>query len=180
MLKLRCLACGLTVPYKGSTGDLCPRCMVRERKAVALIPVSDQPVSMAGRSMGSLRLNTRVEGNRQTIVLSGELDVASAPVLEEALADACSAGAREVVLDMSGLEFMDSTGLRAILRGKARCEDHDCAYRLTPAQRPVEQSLTSSGVRRLLGLGGRGDESAQAAPSPDSPPARRRPAAGGE
>jgi anti-sigma B factor antagonist len=159
MLKLRCLACGMTVPYRGSTGDLCPRCMVRERRAVSLIPVSDQPGNMAGRSMGSLRLNTRVEGDRHTIVLSGELDVASAAVLEEALADACDSGAREVVLDMSGLEFMDSTGLRAILRGKARCEDHDCDYRLTPAQRPVEQSLTSTGVRGLLGRSRRRGES---------------------
>jgi anti-sigma B factor antagonist len=180
MLKLRCVACGLTVPYKGSTGDLCPRCMVRERKAVTLIPVSDQPGSMAGRTMGSLRLNTRVDGDRHTIVLSGELDVASAPVLEEALADGCSAGAREVVLDMSGLEFMDSTGLRAILRGKARCEDHDCDYRLTPAQRPVEQSLTTSGVRGLLGLGSRGGESARRAPAPKPLRGRRRPVARGK
>jgi anti-sigma B factor antagonist len=178
MLKLRCVACGLTVPYRGSAGDLCPRCMVRERRAVVLIPVSDQPVSMAGRSMGSLRLNTRVEGDRHTIVLTGELDVASAPVLEEALADACSAGAGEVVLDMSGLEFMDSTGLRAILRGKARCEDYDCEYRLTPAQRPVEQSLTSTGVRGLLGVGKRQRDSAKRTPPPR--PARRGPVAGGE
>jgi anti-sigma B factor antagonist len=167
MLKLRCVACGLTVPYKGSSGDLCPRCMVRERRAVVLIPVSDQPVSTAGRTMGSLRLNARVEGDRHTIVLSGELDVASAAVLEQALADACDSGAREVVLDLSRLEFMDSTGLRAILRGKARCEDHDCAYHLTPAQRPVEQSLTTTGVRALLGLGRRPGEPAKRTSSSD-------------
>jgi anti-sigma B factor antagonist len=165
MLKLRCVACGLTVPYKGSAGDLCPRCMVRERRAVVLIPVSDQPAGMAGRSMGSLRLNTRVEGDRHTIVLSGELDVASAPVLEEALAEACDSGAHEVVLDMSGLEFMDSTGLRAILRGKARCEDQDCDYRLTPAQRPVERSLTSTGVRGLLERRRRSGEGPRSMPS---------------
>jgi anti-sigma B factor antagonist len=175
MLKLRCVACGLTVPYKGSAGDLCPRCMVRERRAVVLIPVSDQPGSMAGRSMGSLRLNSRVDGNRHTIVLTGELDVASAPVLEEALTDACDSGAREVVLDMSGLEFMDSTGLRAIIRGKARCEDHDCDYRLTPAQRPVEQSLTSTGVRGLLGLGRRPGASAKHTPAPVRSRASRGP-----
>jgi anti-sigma B factor antagonist len=180
MLKLRCVSCGLTVPYRGSAGDLCPRCMVRERRAVVLIPVSDQPASMAGRSMGSLRLNTRVEGDRHTIVLSGELDVASAPVLEEALADACDSGAREVVLDMSGLEFMDSTGLRAIIRGKARCEDCDCGYVLTPAQRPVEQSFTSTGMRGLLGIGGPRGESAERARAPDPSQARRRPVAGGE
>lgn len=150
MLKLKCVACGLTVPYKGSSGDLCPRCLVREQQAVAMIPVSDRPSTAAGRTMGSLRLNTRIVGDSYTIVLSGELDVASAPMLEEALREACASGASEVVLDMGGIEFMDSTGLRAILRGKARCEEHHCDYRLTPATRPVEQTLASTGVRRLL------------------------------
>jgi anti-sigma B factor antagonist len=177
VLRLRCVACGLTVPYRGSSGDLCPRCMARERQAVVLIPVSDQPASMAGRTMGSLRLNSRTDGDRHTIALSGELDIASAPILEQALADACSAGAREVVLDMSGLEFMDSTGLRAVLRGKARCEDHDCDYRLTPATRPVEQSLAGANVRRLLGLGRRRAGKAPPEPSPGSGDPRGQPLA---
>lgn len=152
MLRLRCVACGLTVPYKGSAGDLCPRCMVREGQAVSLIPVSDQPASVAGRTMGSLRLNTRVRGDRYTIVLSGELDVASAPMLEDALTEASQSGAHELVLDMGGIEFMDSTGLRAIMRGKTLCEQCGCDYHLTPAQRPVEQTLQTTGMRRLLGL----------------------------
>ncbi len=150
MLRLRCLACGLTVPYKGSAGDLCPRCMVREGQAVTLIPVSDQPSSLAGRPIGRLRMDTRTEGARHTIVLSGELDVASAQMLEESIAEACAAGAKELVLDMGAIEFMDSTGVRAILRGRSSCEAHRCDFHLTPAQRPVEQTLEVTGVRRKL------------------------------
>jgi anti-sigma B factor antagonist len=150
MLRLRCLACGLTVPYKGSSGDLCPRCLVREGQAVTLIPVSDQPSSLAGRPIGRLRMQSTTEGDRHTIVLSGELDVASAQMLEAAIGEACEAGAKELVLDMGAIEFMDSTGVRAILRGKAACEAHNCDYRLTPAQRPVERTLEVTGVRRKL------------------------------
>jgi anti-anti-sigma factor len=73
-------------------------------------------------------------------------------MLEEAIVEACAAGATELVLDMGGIEFMDSTGLRAILRGKALCEARDCDYRLTPAQRPVEQTLAVTGVRAKLQL----------------------------
>ena len=51
---------------------------------------------------------------------------------------------------MAGIEFMDSTGLRAILRGKTLCEEKDCDYRLTPAQRPVERTLAVTGVRSKL------------------------------
>jgi anti-sigma B factor antagonist len=148
MLRLKCLNCGLTVPYKGSRGDLCPRCLVREERAVTLIPVSDQPSSTA--TMGSLRIHTQVQGERHTLSISGELDVASAPMLEDTLAEACSAGAKELVLDLGGVEFMDSMGLKAILRGKALCEAHGAAYRLTPAQRPVQRVFEATGVRRRL------------------------------
>jgi anti-sigma B factor antagonist len=148
MLRLKCLNCGLTVPYKGSKTDLCPRCLVRDEQAVTLIPVSDQPAHRA--TIGSLRIRTKVAGMRHTIALAGELDVASAQVLEQALGEACSAGAKELVLDLTGVEFMDSTGLKTILQGKVLCEQHGCAYSLTPAQRPVEQVFEATGVRRRL------------------------------
>jgi anti-sigma B factor antagonist len=123
---------------------------VRDGEAVALIPVSDQPSSVSEGTMGRLRVYARVQGECHTIFLSGEVDVSSSQLLEEAVVEACSAGAKEVVLDMGGIEFMDSTGLRAILRGKALCEEKDCDYRVTPAQRPVERTLDVTGVRAKL------------------------------
>lgn len=100
--------------------------------------------------MGSLRIHTQVEGKRHTVSISGELDVASAQMLEETLAEACASGAKELVLDLGGVEFMDSTGLKAILQGKALCEAHSSTYSLTPAQRPVERVFEVTGVRRRL------------------------------
>jgi anti-sigma B factor antagonist len=170
VLRLRCLACGLTVPYKGSEGDLCPRCLVRDEEAVALIPVSDQPSSVFGGTMGRLRIYTRVHGDCHTIFLSGEVDVSSSQMLEEAVVEACAAGARELVLDMGGIEFMDSTGLRAILRGKTLCEARDCDYRLTPAQRPVEQTLAVTGVRAKLQLRKAGRRGSRHTASPSGEP----------
>jgi len=145
VLRLRCIACGLNVPYKTSGGDVCPRCLVREDRAVNLITVSDEPSRGA---IGRLRMLTRVHGHRHVIILAGELDVASAQMLEDTLAEACASGAREIVLDMAGIEFMDSTGLRAILQGRKLCEEHDCSYELTPAQRAVEHTLESAGTPR--------------------------------
>jgi anti-sigma B factor antagonist len=148
MLRLKCVRCGLAVPYKGSKRDLCPRCHVRDGQAVALIPVSDQPASTA--IAGRLVVRSKLAEGVRTISLSGELDVASAQMLEETLLEACSTGASEIVVDLSGVEFMDSTGLSAILKGKALCEAHACAYSLTPAQRPVERVFRTTGVRSRL------------------------------
>jgi anti-anti-sigma factor len=149
MLALKCLGCGLTVPYKGSRRNVCPRCLVREDRAIELTTVSDRP-STISRSRGRLTTYTREQEDRHTIVLSGELDIASVQILDEILTEACAAGAKEVVLDLGGIEFMDSEGLNAILRGKARCEQQSCTYCVTPAQRPVEHVFDTAGIRGKL------------------------------
>jgi anti-sigma B factor antagonist len=146
MITLRCLNCGLMMLYEGSEADVCPRCLARSRRAVQLIPVSDRTSSVSGRSIGRLSIQTRVHGDRHLLVLGGELDIGSAPMLEATMAKACAAGAKELVLEMGGVEFIDSSGLTAILRGKVLCAEHGCTYSLTPAQRPAQGVFETTGV----------------------------------
>ena len=49
------------------------------------------------------------------LLLSGELDLASAPALDEQLREAEASDARAIVLDLRDLSFIDSIGLRSIL-----------------------------------------------------------------
>ena len=53
-----------------------------------------------------------------TVVLSGELDLATAPRLSGAVAE--HADAKLLVLDMTAITFMDSTGVTALLRADRR------------------------------------------------------------
>ena len=165
MLTLKCLNCGLTLLYQGSDADVCPRCLARHHRAVQLIPVSDQTSSPSGRSsIGRLSIQTSVRGDRHIVALNGELDLASAPMLEATLAEACAAGVREVVLDMGRVEFIDSSGLNAIMRGKRLCEMHECGYCLTPAQRPTQGMFEAAGVVDRIPFAGAGLEPESAAP----------------
>ena len=84
------------------------------------------------------------------LFLRGEIDVASAPMLEATIEELCAAGAEEIVLDLSAVEFVDSSGLSAILHGKSLCERHQCAYSLTPAQRPVERMFDMTALKGRL------------------------------
>jgi anti-anti-sigma factor len=127
---------------------LCPRCLARQRKAVQLIVFSEETSPRGEPSR--LQIGTLVEGRRHTISLCGELEIASAELLDRALADACSRGAEEIVLDMGGIEFMDSMGLNAIIRGRERCERHHCLLTLTPAQRPVHRVLVATNLDKRL------------------------------
>jgi len=54
-------------------------------------------------------------GASMRLALTGELDLAAVPVLDARLADA-RAAERTVCLDLSNLEFIDSTGLQALVR----------------------------------------------------------------
>jgi anti-anti-sigma factor len=152
MLRLKCLNCGLDVPYKGSAGDLCPRCLVREERAVELMTISDQPSAGGRRTIGHLRIHNAVQDDCHVLRLSGELDIGSAQVLEDALDEACAAGAKLLVVDLCGIDFMDSTGLRALLHGRRTCQTFDCDYQLTPASRPVQRVLDATGLQGRLSL----------------------------
>jgi anti-sigma B factor antagonist len=149
MIRLKCIACGLTVAYRQSRSDLCPRCLAHGQ-SVQLLPVSDRPSRASESTIGRLSINAKQQDGRHTLFLKGEIDVASAPMLEAAIDELCLGGANEIVLDLCGVEFVDSSGLSAILHGKSVCEEQGCAYSLTPAQRPVERVFDMTGVKGRL------------------------------
>jgi len=69
----------------------------------------------SGRS-GSLRWSVDRQQGLVTVALDGELDLASVDELEQELAALANDGATVTAIDLTGLEFMDSTGLRLLAR----------------------------------------------------------------
>lgn len=55
-------------------------------------------------------------GHEVEVALVGELDPSTVPVLEEHIDRLIADGARRVVLDLAALAFIDSSGLRALIR----------------------------------------------------------------
>jgi anti-sigma B factor antagonist len=88
---------------------------------------------------GDFSIEARQDGERYTLILRGELDMASAPELEGVLQELCEGSAQELVLDLRQLSFMDSTGLNAVLRSRSLCEEHGCDFGLIPGRRPVQR-----------------------------------------
>ncbi len=62
------------------------------------------------------RVEVRSEGQATVIAVSGELDLASSPALQEELDRVASSDAQLVIIDLRELEFMDSTGLSVLVR----------------------------------------------------------------
>lgn len=78
------------------------------------------------------------------LMLAGELDVASAPVLATELFRQVDSGAQQIIIDAAGLRFCDSTGLGLFVE----------VNRALPGQRGLILRNTSNRVRRLLEITG--------------------------
>ena len=83
------------------------------------------------------------------VTVSGELDLASAPQLDDALAEA-GRGSVAVILDLRELTFMDSSGLHAILTARARLAAADCRLVLVKGCRQVQRIFELTGVDSAL------------------------------
>jgi anti-sigma B factor antagonist len=94
-----------------------------------------------------------VRSDRTTRLLpSGELDIASAPEFEQAIAEATAEPGAELVLDLRELTFMDSTGLRALAQTNARAGEAGFALSIVRGPRQIERVLEISGLAELLPL----------------------------
>ena len=99
-----------------------------------------------------LRVRARTEGGDALLVLelSGALDFESVPRLREAAAVRSPGSA--LVLDLSGLDFVDSSGVSAILRIQTRSQSEKPRWRfaVVPGPPSVQRTFDISGATLLL------------------------------
>ena len=98
------------------------------------------------------RVEVRNADATTVISVSGELDLASSPALEEELERVAQSDAQLVVIDLRGLEFMDSTGLSVLVRAHQRAEENGRRLGLVNGSQQVQRLLTLTGVADRLML----------------------------
>jgi anti-sigma B factor antagonist len=59
------------------------------------------------------------------LAVSGEVDVYTAPRLREKLVELVSQGTHQMVVDLEGVDFLDSTGLGVLVGGLKRLRSHE-------------------------------------------------------
>jgi anti-sigma B factor antagonist len=90
------------------------------------------------------------EGERLRLVLYGELDLYTAPQLDDELVRAEGEKWPELVLDLCPLDFMDSSGLRLLLRAHARAEKDARRVRILHSGGTVGRVLRITSVDRTV------------------------------
>src|SRR5947209_1259462 len=96
---------------------------------------------MSPADRNTLQIRTERDGPNGAVWLAGELDLSCAGELDTAIAGLCAAGARRIVLELSELEFMDSTGLRSVLVGDELCKASGSELLIGRTSRQVERLL---------------------------------------
>jgi anti-anti-sigma factor len=105
---------------------------------------------MSSMSYAPLSIRSEVRGTAFHVAPSGELDIATAEQLERELRIAEQSDAETIVLDLSGLTFIDSTGLRVVLEFNERCGGEVDRLRVIAGSTPVERLLDIVGLRGRL------------------------------
>jgi len=82
----------------------------------------DDARTTRARNLGRLVLRDERDGDTHVVELRGELDIAGAPALEAELLRVEGTDAPSIIVDLRGLEFIDSTGIRLLLMAAGRCE----------------------------------------------------------
>lgn len=93
---------------------------------------------------GEVVFDVRVEhdGGPPTVVyVSGEVDLASAPQLRQALLGLVEADTLDVVVDASGLTFIDSAGLSVLLMASKRWAERKATLTLRAPSQPLRRLL---------------------------------------
>jgi len=85
----------------------------------------------------------------RTVIVAGELDHVSAPVLQEILLDELFVH-RDVVLDLQGVRFIDAAGLRALVAANNAASGLECQFIVANPQPMTIRLLRLTGLFRAL------------------------------
>ncbi|MFA9444148.1 STAS domain-containing protein [Egicoccus sp. AB-alg6-2] len=100
-----------------------------------------------------MQVDTREDRGWTIVEVAGQLDVATAPEFRQVLVEAQYAGAVRVLVDVAGVEFVDSMGLGVLIGAHKRAMSHEGAALVLA--RPTERMrhlLALTGLDRVLRL----------------------------
>jgi anti-sigma B factor antagonist len=88
-----------------------------------------------------LSLDVETQGNHVVITAHGDVNLTSSPKLRSALLEAVGASESVVAIDLSGVRYMDSSGVATLVEGLRRAHETGAALRLVRPSKQVRSVL---------------------------------------
>jgi len=95
---------------------------------------------------GQLTMRSERDGHVHVIELIGELDMESAPAFDRELKRVERGDAAEIVVDLGGLKFISSDGLKALIHAESRSRDRRYRLRLLRGSDQVQNTFETAGL----------------------------------
>jgi anti-anti-sigma factor len=96
--------------------------------------------------MDGIELAVDKGADEATLRVGGEIDLTSAPKLDEEIQSLIEQSVKKLTLDLSSVAFMDSTGLRVLLKASKLLEGNGGKVVLREPSEPVRRLLEVSGL----------------------------------
>jgi anti-sigma B factor antagonist len=109
-----------------------------------------------------LTLESSAAGERMVVAVGGEIDVYTAPKLRERLVELINSGHYHLVIDLEGVDFLDSTGLGVLVGALKRVRSHQGSLRLVCTQERLLKIFRITGLAKVFPIYDTVDEAAQA------------------
>ncbi|HTU70898.1 MAG TPA: STAS domain-containing protein [Candidatus Baltobacteraceae bacterium] len=99
-----------------------------------------------------LSIDITTENHGETVIyrLRGCLDLATSPSVRAALVEAAGGDKHDIIVDLTKLEYLDSTGLGALIGGHRRAIEKGGAIRLAVGNGAIARLLTITGLIRVF------------------------------
>jgi anti-sigma B factor antagonist len=107
-------------------------------------------------------VSSRPSGDRTVVHVSGEIDVYTAPTLREELAGLVDEGKTDIVVDLTDVAFMDSTGLGVLVGALKRVRTTGGELRLVIDQEKVLKVFRITALTQVFQIHPTLDEALQA------------------
>ncbi len=102
-----------------------------------------------------MELGLEVDESRSpytVLAVKGEVDVYTAPRLREKLVELVSQGSLKIIVDLEGVDFLDSTGLGVLVGGLKRVRSHDGDLGLVCTQQRILKVFEITGLTKVFAI----------------------------
>ncbi len=99
-----------------------------------------------------ISIHVHVVDGSHVFELTGSLDIATSPTVRAALSSASERGDHKLIVDLTRLEFLDSTGLGALIGGQRRAKEFDGEIRLVAKEGQILRLLRITGLLKVFAV----------------------------
>ena len=110
--------------------------------------------------MSTLTIETDITQDVALVKLKGRVDSNSAPELDSALTKLQDDGRNKIVLDLQGMDYMSSAGLRSLVKALKTAQNTGGSIHLASVSKDIEGVLLTVGMMQMFKLFATSEEAA--------------------